>query len=157
MKLSPSVPFNDMQERDAEDFYPFVIKKLNYRNLAYLHIGFEETPTIKTNWHKRLRPLYEGGYFANGGFTKEAGERLLADGGADAIAYGTLFLANPDLPERFAKNTELNAPDRATFYTPGEKGYTDYPSLEQAAHLQVLSTSAFNRTTRLSAKKIIHF
>jgi 2,4-dienoyl-CoA reductase-like NADH-dependent reductase (Old Yellow Enzyme family) len=52
---------------------------------------------------------------------------------ADAVAYGTLFLANPDLPARFAKNAELNAPDRATFYTPGEEGYTDYPSLEPAA------------------------
>jgi len=44
-----------------------------------------------------------------------------------------LFLANPDLPERFAKNAELNQPDQSTFYTPGEKGYTDYPTLEQAA------------------------
>jgi len=141
VKLSPSVPFNDMQETDAEEFYPFVIKKLNERNLAYLHIGFEETPTTEINWHERLRPLYEGVYFANGGFTKATGERLLAAGYADAIVYGTLFLANPDLPERFAKNAELNAPDRATFYTPGEKGYTDYPTLEQAAQLQVLSTS----------------
>lgn len=141
VKLSPSVPFNDMQETDAEEFYPFIIKELNDRNLAYLHIGFEETPTIKTNWHEKLRPLYEGVYFANGGLTKETGEELLANGSADAIVYGTLFLANPDLPERFANNAELNAPDRATFYTPGEKGYTDYPPLEQAAQLQVLSTS----------------
>lgn len=140
VKLSPSVPFNDMREADAEEFYPFIIKKLNKRNLAYLHIGFEEAPTTEINWHKKLRPLYEGVYFANGGFTKATGEKLLADGSADAIVYGTLLLANPDLPERFAKNAELNAPDRATFYTPGEKGYTDYPSLEQVAHLQVLST-----------------
>lgn len=141
VKLSPSVPFNDMQESDAEELYSFIIKKLNVRNLAYLHIGFEEKPTTEINWHKKLRPLYEGVYFANGGFTRAAGERLLADGGADAIVYGTLFLANPDLPERFAMSAELNTPDRATFYTPGERGYTDYPSLEQAAHLQVLSTS----------------
>ena len=133
VKLSPSVPFNDMQESDAEEFYPVIIEKLNVRNLAYLHVGFEETPTTEINWHKKLRPLYEGVYFANGGFTKATGEKLLADDRADAIVYGTLMLANPDLPARFAKNAELNAPDQATFYTPGEKGYTDYPTLEQAA------------------------
>ncbi|MBK7394708.1 MAG: hypothetical protein IPI64_15680 [Chloracidobacterium sp.] len=52
--------------------------------------------------------------------------------GADAIVYGKWFLANPDLPERFRTNARLNAPDEATFYTPGEAGYTDYPFMEKA-------------------------
>jgi N-ethylmaleimide reductase len=130
VKLSPSVPFNDMEDADAEEFYPFVIRKLNERNLAYLHIGFEETPTTKINWHKKLRPLYRGVYLANGGFTRETGEKLLAGGDADAIVYGKLFLANPDLPERFKRDAPLNAPDQSTFYTPGERGYIDYPTLE---------------------------
>jgi N-ethylmaleimide reductase len=133
VKLSPSVPFNDMEDDDAEEFYPFVIRKLNKRNLAYLHIGFEETPTTQINWHRKLRPLYRGVYFANGGFTKEDGERLLADGGADAIVYGKLFLANPDLPERFKRDAPLNEPDQSTFYAQGERGYTDYPTFELAA------------------------
>jgi len=119
-----------MEDADAEEFYPFVIRKLNERNLAYLHIGFEETPTTKINWHKKLRPLYRGVYFANGGFTRETGEKLLAGGDADAIVYGKLFLANPDLPERFKRDAPLNAPDQSTFYTPGERGYIDYPALE---------------------------
>jgi N-ethylmaleimide reductase len=75
-----------------------------------------------------LRPHYKGVYFANGGFTGENGAKLLAQGGADAIAFGTKFLANPDLPERFRRGVQLNEPDKSTFYTPGERGYTDYPS-----------------------------
>ncbi len=54
---------------------------------------------------------------------------MLAENGADAIVYGKSFLANPDLPKRFEKYAQLNTPDQSTFYTPGEKGYTDYPRL----------------------------
>jgi N-ethylmaleimide reductase len=63
----------------------------------------------------------------------ELHRKLLAGGDADAIVYGKLFLANPDLPERFERNAPLNEPDQATFYTPGEKGYTDYPIFDRAA------------------------
>jgi len=76
-----------------------------------------------------LRPHYGGLYFANAGFTRESGAELLAKGGADAIAFGTKFLANPDLPERFKRGAQLNDPDKSTFYSPGERGYTDYPTL----------------------------
>jgi len=80
-------------------------------------------------WHSKLRPLYNGVYFANAGFTGASGAQLLAQGGADAIAYGTKFLANPVLPERFRRDAPLNEPDKSTFYSPGERGYTDYPTL----------------------------
>ena len=133
VKLSPTVPFNDMQDGNAKDFYPYLIERLNKKNLAYLHIGFEETPEKDINWHKFLRPLFKGTYFANGGFTRETGETLIAKNGADAIVYGKSFLANPDLPERFEHDADLNTPDTSTFYTPGEKGYTDYPTLEKSA------------------------
>ena len=133
VKLSPSVPFNDMQDEDAEEFYPFIIRKLNERNLAYLHIGFEESPTNEINWHGKLRLLFRGVYFANGGFSRKTGEKLLADDNADALVYGKFFLANPDLPERFKRNAPLNQPDQSTFYTPGEKGYIDYPTFERAS------------------------
>lgn len=132
LKLSPTVPFNDMEDANAKEFYPFLIEKLNEKNIAYLHIGFEESPEIDINWHKFLRPLFDGVYFTNGGFTKESGEKLLNENGADAIVYGKLFLANPDLPKRFKLDAELNDWDASTFYTPGEKGYTDYPTLEEA-------------------------
>ncbi|MEO7672924.1 MAG: alkene reductase, partial [Pyrinomonadaceae bacterium] len=133
VKLSPTVPFNDMEDDGAEEFYPFIVRELNKKNLAYLHIGFEETPSVNIRWNAILRPIYDGVYLVNGGFTKETGENKLEKDGADAIVYGKLFLANPDLPERFERDGELNEPDVATFYSPGEKGYTDYPTLEHAA------------------------
>ena len=133
VKLSPTVPYNDMQDADAEEFYPFIVQELNKKNLAYLHIGFEETPMMNINWHGKLRSIYDGVYFANGGFTKESGEKFLAENKADAIVYGKLFIANPDLPERFRENAPLNALDDSSFYATDEKGYTDYSMLEQAA------------------------
>lgn len=151
VKLSPTVPFNDMRDDNANVFYPYVVRELNRKNLAYLHIGFEEAgrtdavgelsgeadlhagfaevPT-ELGWHEKMRSLYDGIYLANGGFTKESGEKLLSENKADAIVYGKAFLANPDLPERFKLNAPLNEPDGSTFYSPGAKGYTDYPTLE---------------------------
>jgi N-ethylmaleimide reductase len=134
IRLSPSVPLHDMEDANAKEFYPYILRELNSRNLAYLHI-VQVAPAININWHEWLRPVYKGIYFANSGFTKESGEKLLAKNGADAIVYGKLFIANPDLPERFKKNAALNTPDQSTFYTPGEKGYTDYPRLEQLVEL----------------------
>ncbi len=134
VKLSPTVPFNDMKDANAEEFYPNVVSELNQKNLAYLHIGFEETPDMDIDWNTKLRPLFDGPYFVNGGFTRESGAKALAGNKVDAIVYGKLFLANPDLPERFKQETELNSPDVPTFYSnTGEKGYTDYPTLQKGA------------------------
>ena len=130
LRLSPGSEVGDIKESDAEALYDFVIRRLNYKRLAYLHIG---TSDQSRNWHSMLKPIYEGNYFAGSGFTKETGEKLLAEGGADAIIYGRPFLANPDLPERFKLGAPLNEQDQSTFYTPGEKGYTDYPALSIAA------------------------
>jgi N-ethylmaleimide reductase len=63
------------------------------------------------------------------GFNRETATRAVAEGAADAVAFGRLFLANPDLPERFRLNAPLNSPDESTFYSGAEKGYTDYPAL----------------------------
>lgn len=130
VKLSPGNKFNDIDETDAEELYRYIVAKLNAHNLAYLYIGTDDRTT---DWHALLRPVYSGIYFAGSGFTRESGARLLAEGGADAIVYGKLFLANPDLPERFRRNAPLNEPDAATFYAGGMKGYIDYPSLPQAS------------------------
>jgi len=141
VKLSPSVPFNDMEDADAEEFYPFIVEELNGKNLGYLHIGFEETPTTEINWHEKLRRIYNGVYFANGGFTEESGEEFLAENKADAIVYGKLFLANPDLPERFRENARLNELDDSTLYSTGEKGYTDYPAIDLETDSRELKTN----------------
>jgi len=124
VKFSPQIAFNDIEERDADAVYPYILEHLSDKNLAYVQI----TDGTSSGWHAKLRPYYKGIYFANGGFTGESGARLLAQGGADAIAFGTKFLANPDLPERFRRGAQLNEPDKSTFYTPGERGYTDYPN-----------------------------
>jgi N-ethylmaleimide reductase len=67
-----------------------------------------------------------------GGYTAASAEALIASGGADAIAFGRLFIANPDLVERFRRGAPLNTPDRSTFYGGGAHGYTDYPTLADA-------------------------
>jgi N-ethylmaleimide reductase len=77
-----------------------------------------------------LRRLFGGTVIVNGGYDREAGEAAVAAGEADLVAFGVLFLANPDLPERFRRNAPLNSPDPATFYAGEEKGYVDYPALE---------------------------
>ena len=130
LRLSPGSEFNDIRETDAESLYPFVVEELNSRGLAYLHIG---TSDQSRDWHSLLRPIYGGVYFAGSGLTRETGADLLAKGGADAVLYGRAYLANPDLPERFRQNAPLNEPDPSTFYTPGEKGYIDYPTLTRSA------------------------
>ena len=128
VKFSPQIKFNDIEELDAGEVYRYIFERLNEKPLAYIQV----TDQTGANWHARLRPLYNGLYFANGGFTRESGAELLAQGGADAIAYGTKFLANPDLPERFRRDASLNKPDKDTFYTPGQRGYLDYPTLAQS-------------------------
>jgi N-ethylmaleimide reductase len=125
VKFSPQIVFNDIEEHDADVVYPYILKHVSGLGLAYVQV----TDGTSSNWHAKLRPLYKGVYFANAGFTGESGAALLAQGGADAIAFGTKFLANPDLPERFKRGAALNEPDKSTFYSPGEHGYTDYPTL----------------------------
>jgi N-ethylmaleimide reductase len=127
VKFSPALPFNDIQEPDADDVYFYIMEELGKRDIAYVHVA----DGANAGWHEKLRPRYTGLYFAGGGFTRETGELYLSEGKADAIVYGEKFLANPDLPERFAIDAELNQPDRATFYSPGQKGYTDYPALSR--------------------------
>jgi N-ethylmaleimide reductase len=78
---------------------------------------------------KHFRPLYKGTLIINKGFNGETGNKVIADGDADLVAFGVPFLANPDLVERIRKQAPMNAPDMATFYTPGPKGYVDYPTL----------------------------
>lgn len=130
LRLSPGGQFNDIKEDDAEELYLYVVGELNKRGLAYLHIG---TFDQHRNWHPIIRPLYKGVYFAGVGFDKESGEKLLAEGGADAIVYGKPFISNPDLPERFRTNAPLNEWDEETFYQGDRTGYIDYPALGDAA------------------------
>jgi N-ethylmaleimide reductase len=127
VKFSPNIPFNDVQEADADVLYPYILERLSDRNIAYVHVA-----DYSRKVHAQLRAAYQGVYFAGAGFTRESGEALVGQGGADVIVFGTKLLANPDLPERFRRDAPLNEPDQSTFYVPGEHGYTDYPTLVAA-------------------------
>lgn len=79
-----------------------------------------------------LRKVWKGALIVNGGYNRERAEAALASSTADFVSFGRLFIANPDLPERFQKNAPLNAPDRSTFYGGDERGYVDYPFLNDS-------------------------
>jgi N-ethylmaleimide reductase len=122
IKISPAMPFNDCTDDDPIETYTTLVKAISPLNLAYLHV----LRTVIPNTFELLRPLFNGPFAAGGGFDRETGNALLASGGADHIVYGKLFTSNPDLPERFAAGAPLTPWDATTFYTPGEKGYTDF-------------------------------
>lgn len=139
VRLSPFSDVGDAADSDPEALYAFVIEALAARGVGYLHLiepsvraGLtdEADHTAPQSIAALLRPLFPGPLIASGGFTAETAEQALAAGTADLIAFGRAFIANPDLPRRLITGAPLNAPDKATFYGGGERGYTDYPALE---------------------------
>jgi N-ethylmaleimide reductase len=137
IRFSPAGIFNDMRDSDPLATFGHVLKELNRFNLAYAHITEVTAQDIAHGavsgvGPRELRPCFNGPIITAGGFTQESANAALAEGWADAVAFGQLFIANPDLPTRFQKGASLNVADEATFYAPGPKGYTDYPTLEAA-------------------------
>lgn len=133
IRLSPLQPFNDIKDSDPETTFSHIVKELNHFGLAYLHVtamGSEAPgaagPAFDLN---KLRDIWEGIYITNAGFDKTSGNAAIAEGKADAIAFGVPFLANPDLVARLKADAQLNAPDMDTFYGGDEHGYTDYPTM----------------------------
>jgi len=133
IRLSPLQPFNDMKDSDPEATFSHVVRELNRFGLAYLHVtemGSEAPGVAGPAFDlEKLRPLWKGVYITNGGYNRARGNAAIANGDADAIAFGVPFLANPDLVARLKSDTELNAPDMATFYGGDEHGYSDYPAM----------------------------
>lgn len=138
VRLSPSSTFMSMHDSDPEALFGYIGKELNRFALGYLHIV---EPRIKGDTKveedsnglgvKFFRPIFKGTLITAGGYTREMGNEVLASGDADLVAYGRLFIANPDLPQKFILETELNSYDRSTFYTQGAEGYIDYPTLSE--------------------------
>jgi N-ethylmaleimide reductase len=126
IKISPAMPFNDIKDDNPAETYAALVQAISPLGLAYLHV-LRSAPL--PNVFELLRPLFKGPFLAGGAFDHESGNAALAAGAADFIVFGKLFLSNPDLPERFARGVTLAPPDPSTFYTPGPKGYIDYPSL----------------------------
>ena len=128
LHLSPRADAHSMGDSDLPGTFGYVAQAMKERGLAFI---CARESLKEPRLGPELKKLFGGIYFANEGLTKEDAEQLLARGEADAVAWGKLFLANPDLPDRLARNAPLNQPDPATFYGQGPKGYVDYPSLEE--------------------------
>lgn len=139
LRLNPSL--NGVFGMDADEetipTFDYIVEKLNDYDLAYMHLSepftdVSEIPYLVTEIAKRYRPMYKGTIAINAGFDQEKGNKFILEGLADAVVFGRPFISNPDLPKRFELGAELASWDKDTFYTPGEKGYTDYPSLEES-------------------------
>ncbi len=138
IRLSPFGTFSDMADSNPLALFTYVLEQLSNRGIAYVHIiepragnagadvpiNYDAPSTAKT-----FRKAFSGVLISAGGYTAETAENVIASHLADAVAFGRLFIANPDLPKRFKIQAELNRYDRSTFYGGTEKGYIDYPSL----------------------------
>jgi N-ethylmaleimide reductase len=123
-----------MIDSDPTATFSYLISNLNKLNLAYLHLmqpmfPLDAFPHWPKDVLKTFRPLFNGDIIVNGGYNRGTAEEAIQNEEAQLVAFGSLFLANPDLPRRFELDASLNIPDQATFYAGGEKGYTDYPVL----------------------------
>ncbi len=130
VRFSPHSTGGGSTDADRKETYGAAAAVLEELGVAYLHtLEPAEGVAPEDRIIGTLRQNYSGVIIANAGYDAASGEALLQSGEADAIAYGRLFIANPDLPERFRQGAPLNEPDRATFYGGGAEGYTDYPFL----------------------------
>ncbi|MDX2185868.1 MAG: alkene reductase [Opitutaceae bacterium] len=129
-RVSPLVEYNDMSDSEPKALIGHVAIEAERRKLGHIELrnGKWDAPE-EIELARLVRANYSGALLRNGGFDREAAEQTLHDKLADAIVFGTAFLANPDLPRRLLLNAPLNEPDTATFYAHGEKGYIDYPAL----------------------------
>jgi N-ethylmaleimide reductase len=133
IRLSPFGAFNATGTYPEQgEQYLALARELSSLGLVYLHVldhSAMGAPAVPAEYKAKLRSAWKGVFILAGGFDRNAAEKALAENRADLIAFGKPFLANPDLVERLRKGASLNAPDFPTFYTPGAKGYTDYPAL----------------------------
>nr|XP_017238469.1 PREDICTED: 12-oxophytodienoate reductase 1-like isoform X3 [Daucus carota subsp. sativus] len=137
IRLSPFADYNESGDSNPEGLGLYMAESLNKYGILYLHVV---EPRMKTAWEKfectesllSMRKAFKGTFIVAGGYGREDGNKAVAENRADLVAYGRVFLANPDLPRRFELNAPLNKYDRNTFYTSDPVvGYTDYPFLDQ--------------------------
>ncbi len=127
MHLAPRADAHDMGDSDRVATFTYVARELGKRGLAFI---CAREARKEDSLGPRMKDAFGGAFIANEGFDKASAEKALADGVADAVAFGKLIIANPDLVERFRTNAPLNEWDASTFYAPGPKGYVDYPALQ---------------------------
>ncbi|RVU18808.1 alkene reductase [Methylobacterium oryzihabitans] len=141
VRVSPWGSFNGMRDSDPGALFDHVTTELGRRGLAYLHLvepradQSSDTNAIDPDAPdaaSRFKARFGGPLIAAGGFTPESAAAAIEGGNVDAVAFGRLFIANPDLPERIRRAAPFNRYDRATFYGGDARGYVDYPTLEAA-------------------------
>lgn len=135
IRLSPFGAFNGMETfENMEETFEYLAGELGKLNLAYIHIVDHSSmgaPEVSKSVKTKIKKAFGGTIIASGGRDAEKAEEAINQEEGDLVAFGRSFLSNPDLVFRLQNNLELNAPDFETFYTPGEKGYTDYPFAEK--------------------------
>ena len=133
IRLSPYGVFNGTGPfADVEPQFLALAAELSKLGVLYLHLVDHSAmgaPPVPAEFKARLRAAFNGLFVLSGGFDRESAEAALRERRGDLVAFGRPFLANPDLVARLRAGSQLSAPDMATFYTPGAKGYTDYPTL----------------------------
>lgn len=134
-RISPHFSSYSMSDSDPRQTFSHFSEELNNIGLGYIHIvepvgGRLGATATAAKLAPIIHNIFEGTLILNGGYDSSSGNEAIEKGDADLISFGVPFLANPDLPERFRKNTLLNQADVATFYGGEEKGYIDYPKLE---------------------------
>jgi N-ethylmaleimide reductase len=146
VRISPINPTNGSDDSDPAATYGQAAVDLDQLGVMYLHVvepgvkGTLSEPASMSSPYlgsRFFRPLFSQTIIAAGGLAARSGTARIEDGDADLVAYGKLYISNPDLPERFAAGAELTEPDRDTFYFGGAEGYTDYPTLDCALTARV--------------------
>ncbi|WP_373514840.1 alkene reductase [Persicitalea sp.] len=134
VRMNPSLNgiFGMTMDEESVPTFDYIVNKLNEYDLAYLHLSepfndVSDIPYAETEIAKRYRPIYKGTLMINAGFDQEKGNAVIKRGDADLVSFGKPYISNPDLVERFAQDIPLAEWDDSTFYTPGKKGYLDYP------------------------------
>jgi N-ethylmaleimide reductase len=132
IRLSPYGVYNDMPHYpEIDKTYTLLAEKLGHLGIAYVHIVDHSSmgaPEVPRAIKKAMRDRFSNAIILTGGYSPESAEKELESELADLIGFGRLYIANPDLPERIQRGLPLSQPDFSTLYTPGEKGYIDYPA-----------------------------
>lgn len=135
IRISPVSPANDARDSNPQALFEHLVRKLDETGIAFIHVVEGATREARDYLpfdYQALRKAFRGTYIANNSFTRELAIETIEKDEADLVAFGRLFIANPDLVERLRRDAPLNEPDVATFYGGDAKGYTDYPALQQA-------------------------
>lgn len=136
IRISPVSPANDARDSNPQALFLHLVQKLSEAGIAFIHVVEGATRDARDYLefdYAPLRKAFKGAYIANNSLTRELAIEALAEKRADLVAFGRLFIANPDLVERLRQDAPLNTPDVATFYGGDARGYTDYPFLSEKA------------------------